>query len=158
MRKFFFHCGIKVDPCYTKFTELNFSKISCNTYLDPVSSGKKFKKFLTHATCEKLDTLKKCPKNTTFLHFAIFQKMHVLNFCETLQNKTPSLVRYVHRFLGKMLVLNEKCKKMHRNFTDSSQYHREHFQKIAKFCAGGQRNFASICENSFFIMGQSWPI
>ena len=44
--------------------------------------------------------------------------------------------------------------KLHKNFSHEPLHHGEHFWKIAKFCAGGRRNFASICENSIFIMGR----
>ena len=56
-------------------------------------------------------------------------------------------------FLHELLFFNQKYLKLYKNLTVLSLHHRKHFQKITKFFAGGRRNFASICESSFSVMG-----
>ena len=94
---------VKVGVFYKKSTEWNFEKNSQNTYLDPVFNVKKFQKILIHKSCEKSESLKKQPENTTFSHFPTFLKIYELTFSDNSFICRPSVVYQMYKFLGKFI-------------------------------------------------------
>ena len=90
--------------CFTKISPNEISKKIYKIHtLIQSSLWKKFQKVLIHKSCEKSESLKKQPKNTTFSHFFTFLEIYELIVFNIPYIKWPSPVLWIQKFLGKSI-------------------------------------------------------